>query len=256
MANDAYFTMAIAGYKDNVNALINIINETNPDKLHMYRIFESNEYDRIDIGLWSKAYLYGFCAWSVSCCMMPGISTYFTSHFNDAFKHLIDHKQVQFFGTNLILEAKRLNLAIEVYSTEPGMSFCESIKILPDGIVARDVVGKYESWWIDDFDSYKDMIDIYCDGNEVYCPFTEDVFNTYKDNGLQEWVDTEYVFEDTIPDYPKRLVKSRLYHLNKPNEEYVPLNRRLDSPLKLRLRQISLFPDYITEYYKMNNYIL
>lgn len=249
MPNYCRFTMAVAGYHSNVDAFINVLNYK--DENHqMYRVFEADVYDRVDINLWSKAYITGDCAWSVYVCMLPGFGTYFSDDFEYTFKSIVNHKEIKFIGTNCLLEAKRLNLTIEIYSEEPGMQFCECYKILPNGILSVDKQGKFESWWIEDYQSYNDMVEDYTiDGHPNPIPFTEEEFNELKENGDIQWVNREFDFDDTIPDRPKRLVKSRMYHLTNSNEEYIPYNKK--KPLKLKM--VDLFPYDTYNYLKFNH---
>ena len=230
MPNYCYYTMAVSGYHCNVDAFTALMNN-DYDKPHMYRIFEATVYDTVEYGVWKKAYVYGDIAWSIACCMLPGYMSYFSQDFTSHFRDFMDHKDTKFLGTNLLIEAARLNLTIDIYSTEPGMAFCEDIKVLPNGTIARNKCGRYESWWIDNYETYQELVDDYCHGDASRVPFTESEFNELKDEDIQEWVNAEFEWQDTIPNKPKYLAKLRMYHLLKDGEEY-DKNRRLRSSIK------------------------
>ncbi len=208
MANDCYFEMNVAGYRDNVNAFISILEESNYDNIHLARIFESNVYNVIDVGLWRKASICGSCAWSVYTCMLNDLYSYYNSDLNYHMKRLLDHKETKFTTTNLIELSDKLKLTIEVYSQEPGMCFYELYKILPGGKLIVNHEGKYEEVYIDDCETYEELKDWYYNSDP---PIDEEKFKQLKQDRVENYVVTDYEYECTIPDEPKYLFNTELF---------------------------------------------
>lgn len=229
MPNYCYYTISVGGRTENVNKFIEIM-QNDYDKVHMYRIFEANPYFVNQYGMYTHAQIDGYCAWSVSSCMLPGPYSYYNSDFNrckntetdryyDGRRGIVEEicTMFNFNGTHLLELAKYLNLTIQIYSTEPGMCFCEDGKILPNGLMVRDNCGNYQEWYLEDFNSYKDMLDEYGISEEK-CPFSEEEFNQMRDAHQDCYEIAEYEFEDEIPDQPKYLAKNILYKLRKDNK--------------------------------------
>lgn len=114
MPNFCNFEMKVIGTEKNLEefckvlkANYNVGDKNNP--VHMYRIFEVNEYDheKLENGLYAS-YFFGQCAWSIYACMTDG--SYYVDDYN---------------GTTLKELSEKLNLVIEVNSTEDGMGFQE-----------------------------------------------------------------------------------------------------------------------------------
>ena len=208
MANECYFEMNVAGYRDNVDAFISILEESSYDNIHLARIYESNVYDIIDVGLWRKASIWGYCAWSVYVCMLNGLFTYYDDDLNYHMKRLLDHKETKFTTTNLIELSNKLKLTIEVYSQEPGMGFYELYKILPGGklIVSRE--GEYREVYIGDCETYEDLEDWYYNSEP---PIDEAKFKQLKQDRIENHVITDYEYTCTIPDEPKYLFSTELF---------------------------------------------
>ena len=235
MPNWCTFIGAVSGYHSNVDAFINIL-YNDYDELHFYRTILDSDSPGGKYGLYKKQYFYGECAWSIASCMLAGygIGSYYDQDLTEHLRNMLNHKPVNpFLGTHLLEQAKRLNLTIELYGTEPGMAFCEYIKILPAGIVAHNDSGMYEEWWIADFRTYQEMIDEYGIKDISKIPFTEAEFNQMKASYQECYKDAAYEFEDTIPEKPNYLAKLRMYHLKNPNEIYDP-NRFKDSRFSMR----------------------
>lgn len=82
---------------------------------HLFRVFEAESIENdLDEG---EINIYGYCAWSVYCCMCEGEYTYYSDtidEYGDAFK-----------GTTLQELSRELNLDIEIFSDESGCGFME-----------------------------------------------------------------------------------------------------------------------------------
>ena len=103
MANLCEFDMRIVGTRENVGELISLLKYEGKGKVkgfgRTYEVYVVNEWE--ENGL-SYADIAGDCAWSVLTSLIETAS-----------------------DENLITETKRLNLALEVYSNEPGFAFSE-----------------------------------------------------------------------------------------------------------------------------------
>ena len=227
MANDCMVTLCVGGRTENVHKFIEIL-QNNYDKIHMYRIFESYPVFVNQYGMYSHAQIFCDVAWSIACTMLPGPYSYYDwdleDHKNNKLITYINRENglvytarkvaimSDFRGTHLIELARYLGLTIQAYSTEPGMAFCEDIKILPNGEKIRDYCGSYEEWWIADYKTYQDMLDDYGVSADN-CPFTEEDFNNLKKANQDYYENAEVEFEDEIPDEPRYLVHNLLYKL-------------------------------------------
>ena len=138
MANNCFFTMHVKGKKENVDEFFAELRDYERVP-HFWRVFSA---DRLDLQTEPDgtvvAEIIGDCAWSVYCCMCDGAGTYAK-----------DCPQV---STSLQKESKRLSLAIEIFSEEPGAEFQEHYHYEHgERIAAEDV--KWHSFWFDE-DAY------------------------------------------------------------------------------------------------------
>ena len=193
MPNYCNYRMKIAGRRDNVNAMIQII-QNKCDKPHLYRIFEANlEYTQ-DYGLWRKAYVSGYCAWSVYCCMFPGPATYYGDDMDPERRKTYYEPDNYIIGTNIINEAKRLSLTIEI----------------------KDETGEFNEWFLGEWKTYQQMqADM---GEDYKIPFDEEAFKRAKLYDGEYWLKKDFEEPDTIPDKPVRLTKDILYKVVDKNE--------------------------------------
>lgn len=85
-------------------------------------------------------------------------------------------------------ESERLNLVIELFSSEPGIGFQEHV-LIKKGLVEIDEVEDYAEYWLDD---YKNVNDI---NRECGTRFTDEDVN---ENGVisEGGIDNYGVFED------------------------------------------------------------
>lgn len=150
MANNCLFDMRISGKRENAlelikmmqwkgeyehNGLGRIFSCETPYKFEEYK----DGYGHIDV--------FGDCAWSVLCAMMAG------------------YREI-----SLESETKRLNLVVEVYSSEPGCCFQEHF-VIDRGCVLTSECVDYEEHWVSGYDS----LEAYNKDNETN--FTEDMIN-------------------------------------------------------------------------------
>jgi hypothetical protein len=110
--------MSVTGSKENVGEFIKIMKADYSgkpdDPLHLWRIFEADETDTEELGDGIiRTYIDGDCAWSVNSCMFENGYSYQSQHKKDP-----DNR-----GTTVPAESERLNLVIEIYSSEPGCAF-------------------------------------------------------------------------------------------------------------------------------------
>ena len=215
MPNYCNYRMKIAGRRDNVNAFIQIM-KNDCSKPHLYRIFEADLEYTEDYGLWRKAYVSGYCAWSVYCCMFPGPTTYYGDDMDSERRKTYYEPDNYVIDTNIINEAKRLALTIEIYSEEPGLCFQEWYRVVC-GEWTIDETGEFSEWWLDEWATYQQMQADLGKGCEI--PFDEEEFKQAKlyDGGY--WIEKDFEEPDTIPDKPVRLTKDILYKVVDKNDK-------------------------------------
>jgi len=118
MPNYCDYSMCVKGKKDNIEEFIKVI-EADYDyntmqfsfDRHFFRVFEADydEIEKVGRGVY-QVIINGYCAWSVASCM-----------FEDGYYRNVrkEHRNtVNFKGTTIPLESKRLQLDIEIYSSE------------------------------------------------------------------------------------------------------------------------------------------
>lgn len=148
MPNYCNYSMCVKGNKENIEEFIKVMkSDYNYNTMefgfdrHMFRVFEAecDEVEEYDDGVF-QAIINGYCAWSVSSCMLEG----------GYYKDCKDSFGDDFRGTTLLLESKRLNIDIEVYSEECGMCFQEHY-IITNGELECDECVDWSEIWIDDY---------------------------------------------------------------------------------------------------------
>ena len=242
MPNYADYRLIVGGLKNNIDKLVNILQEDDYNKIHMYRIFEAiPSTDPISkYGYYIKAEITGYAAWSASVCMLPGPLTYYTDdlnrhknneivqRFNQDTRKFEDYQcnMDNFSGTNLVELANKLNLTIYLYEHEPGCCFCYEAKITPYNGIIYDREGSYNEYWLEEnmhsdntYDSFKEYCD-YWDYDPDDLPFDEEEYNFMMEDGIPSYENAEFdCNEDAIPDKPKYLAKNIMYKLvNKNNK--------------------------------------
>ena len=150
---------------------------------HFFRVFSAILMDDPiwHSGVYKAASIQFEVAWSVYCCMFPGEWSYY-----DSFEK--DHPG-QHYGSNILIESKRLQLEIEIWSYEPGMCFQEHYKIC-SGILVRDETFSFKALWLEDYSNYEEFKKV-CDDPAI--TLTEQQFNErikeenyWYEYGLQE----------------------------------------------------------------------
>lgn len=143
-------------------------------------------------------------AWSVHTCMFPGDFTYYNTFQID---HFNEH-----FGSNILIESKRLQLEIEIWSYESGMGFQEHYKIC-SGVLVKEEEFNFKTFWLKDYSNYSEFKKEFDYDKQV--PLTEQEFNNrinegndYYEYGLQD-EDVDFFPEDP-PEYLANLVMVKL----------------------------------------------
>ena len=150
MPNYCNYSMCVVGKKENIEEFIKVIQadydygtmEFSHDR-HMFRVFEAEcegvEERCDDI---YQTIINGYCAWSVSSCMLRGgyYSRFKENHPNN------------FRGTTLDMESAKLNLEIEVYSEESGCCFQEHYIII-NGDIECDECVDWTEIWVEEFET-------------------------------------------------------------------------------------------------------
>ena len=175
MPNICSYEMRVIGTKENLDKLVKVLQNdyqvgNKNNKLHMYRVFEADVYDEKYLSDNSYEYsIYGTCAWSVASCMTDRNSSYYADYHN---------KDVN--ATCLRELSEKLNLMIEVYSTEEGMGFQEHY-FFDKGSVAID---ECYSVYAENFDelemneeNYKEKILEYLSENHDITGLTKEIVN-------------------------------------------------------------------------------
>lgn len=217
MPNYCKVDMKIMGYKDNVDELLRILQNDDANYPHFCRIFEANEYMSEQFGVCKYIKLSIECAWSAYVCLFPGPFTYYDQ---------ITSKPEQFLEgddwrrnvTNLLIETQRLHLMVQIKSYEPGMCFSEDY-ILVNGILVKDKESRYEEFYIDESNNFKEFCEEYRHDPEDL-PFTEEEFNMAKSNGEYCIPDLEIPYVDQLPFPPKYLYYNLMYQVVDDNERY------------------------------------
>lgn len=120
MANNCWYQMRIAGQKESVDQFIDMLSGKGP--VHLGRVFSVYTDEPFTPYPGNRGIGYadvsGDCAWSIKESMLPGYNPSIT----------------------LATEAKRLGLAVEAYSSEPGNQFQEHVLINKGDILTFDCV--------------------------------------------------------------------------------------------------------------------
>lgn len=220
MANDCIGFMNVRGRADCVDEFIAILQAdysyykdskngdytwcANPNNFshipHFFRVFEAYpmEGDGYHTAVYKSVSIQFVVAWSVWSCMFPGPHTYY----NDFQR---DHPN-QHFGSNILIESKRLQLEIEIWSYETGFVFQEHYKIC-SGVLVKNEEYNFNILWLDNYSNYEEFKNA-CKFQPVISKdvFEEMVMNEqfYYEEGLQEEA-VDFLPEDE-PQYLANLV--------------------------------------------------
>lgn len=142
MPNYCDYSMCVKGTKENIEEFIKVINagysyttmEFDYNR-HFYRVFESY-YDEIEEMLDGtyQVVINGYCAWSVNSCMFE----------NGYHKRIKEEYKDECRGTTVPIESERLNLDIEIFSSECGVGFQEHYIVRKGAIEVEECVDYYE----------------------------------------------------------------------------------------------------------------
>lgn len=172
MANNCFYDMRITGRKKNIEELIRMMQwEGEYINDGLGRIFSCEITDEVPLELAEandviSIDVCGDCAWSVNSAMR------------------VSNRRPY----SLESEAKRLNLVVEVYSSEPGIGFQEHVLIDRGDVLIEDCVD-YEEHWVQEYDTIEDY------NAEYDTNFTEDMVNDNGDICIGGFGDAYGVFE-------------------------------------------------------------
>lgn len=158
MPNICNCTMYVIGTSENVAELVKRLKagynygDENFEftSKHFFRIFDVYSIDEYENYAGNVLYAISFeCAWSVYSCMFEGHATYYS----DLGKRYSD----RFHGTNICETCKELQLQVEIWSEEPGMSFEEHYVIDTSGNIVIDECISVEYYDVG-YESYEDYL--------------------------------------------------------------------------------------------------
>lgn len=141
-----------------------------PTEHHFYRVFEAEADEEaniinelLDKDVETTAFIWGYCAWSVNCCMFDSPYSYY------------DHREKHSNSKAITLpEASReLNLDIELFSYESGCCFSEHYYIEHGEVIVNDCV-EFQEFYVDGDYTYQDYLE---DG---FTRLSEEEFNGYE----------------------------------------------------------------------------
>ena len=164
---------------------------------HFFRVFEAYKFDeKWNSGVYKCISVDFTCAWSVSSCMLGGPWSYYFSFEKD---HPGEH-----YGSTLLIESKRLQLEIELWSYEPGMVFQEHYKIC-SGIMVKEEVLDFAIMDIEGLNTYDEFKAKYPNAKTTKEEFEERVIN--EDPWIEELNEEEVDFlPGDDPEYLARIV--------------------------------------------------
>lgn len=184
MPNYCDYSMCVKGKKENIKEFIKVIQadyDYNSMRFsfdrHMFRVFEANceEIEQVGEDMY-QAIINGYCAWSVSSCMLGEPHSYYA-------RGKETYNEKIFRGTTLPLESERLGIDIEVYSSEIGMCFQEHY-IIRNGIVEVDDCVDWYEYFLDDYNTKEEA------EKELGITITDEEWNSHEAisrGGFGEW---------------------------------------------------------------------
>ena len=177
MPNYCDYSMRVQGKPEAVDEFVKIMQadyeydndgNCNVDR-HLWRVFEAYVDDSWMLKGIKTVSLSGYCAWSVHSCMCDGQFTYQSQRPNGN-------------GTTLQAESERLQLAIEVYSSEPGCCFMEHF-VFVNGEEKENECVEWQEFYTGDYDSVEEF------NAEYGTNFTQEEFESdeYISVGGMDW---------------------------------------------------------------------
>jgi len=183
MANICEFTLRIRGkgkdlkkFAEYLCADYRIANNGSPARCskdhHIgYRIFDVWGQDELLFAEDEEiltAELYCDCAWSMYSCLMTGEHTYIS-----------ENEDKDPYVWSIEKASENLHIELEAYSSEPGMCFAEHIYI-KDGKKIIDDCVDYEEIYVEDYESYRDLLDDVNLKDEIKARIDEATFERIK----------------------------------------------------------------------------
>ena len=175
MANNCFYDLKIVGEKNNVDELIKILQHKHP-ALRMYRVFSADVYDECFLPNGQYfAIICGDVAWSIYSSMLEG-------RLKSSINNLTDIES----------ESKRLNLTVEIFSSEPGACFQEHY-IINKGEIEVDECPEYNEYWFDRSDyngkTEEECFTMFCEEYELENITLNDLEDgsVYKTGGLDNY---------------------------------------------------------------------
>lgn len=156
MANYCNYSMRVQGKEEDVEEFITIIksdycydkNGNCNVERHFWRVFDAYVVDDETVDGIRSVIIDGYCAWSVYSCMCDGKFTYQNDH-------------PDWNGTTLQMESERLQLAIEVFSEEPGCCFMEHYVTVKGKYLVEEEY-EWHEYCLSDFDGDIDALNKCC----------------------------------------------------------------------------------------------
>jgi len=189
MANNCYFAMKIAGEKENVEEFIQMLQWQGPfENRGLGRVFsfEVNDFEpevseNNNLVAMTGS---GDCAWSIFSAMCAESRGDLPS---------------------LESETRRLNLAVEVYSSEPGIGFQEHYLINRGDVIKDECIDYSETWTLE---MSEEDIQEFCEENEISREHFDQSINENGDYTTGGYGDQFGDFEDLFSYFESEQEKS------------------------------------------------
>lgn len=150
MPNYCYYEMKVKGSDDAIEELISMMNYNHPTH-HFHRVFEADVYERGE----GFSLIYGDVAWSINSamlCLLGGCES--------------TGKEYDFISN----VSRRLQLEIEIFSSEPGIGFQEHYIFNNGKTVLSDCID-YSEYCFDELnyngDTYEEKFAAFLEDNEL-----------------------------------------------------------------------------------------
>lgn len=173
MPNYCNFDMKVVGPPSALAEFIHIMKARyygdEHDPKHFYRVFDFTVTSMEE----NTIYGYGYCAWSVSSCFMPG-GYHDPNNTNN--------------GTTLIEVCRDLHITVEIFASEPGCNFCEHLIIDHNGDVLCDDTGDY--YELDNettLEEFNRILNLNWTQEELDNYFTHENYYVYSELDLNNW---------------------------------------------------------------------
>lgn len=171
MPNYCYYEMKVIGSDDAIDELISMMKYSHPTH-HFYRAFEADVYERGE----NYAFISGDVAWSINCAMFCYIG-----YCNGT------DKQFDFISN----VSERLQLEIEIFSSEPGIGFQEHY-LIRCGEMIIDDCKDYSEYYFDEYyykgNTYEDKFADFIEKSGLkISPDDLDENGYYHYGGIENW---------------------------------------------------------------------